>query len=508
MNSSPKTSVHLRLSRSQGLWPFSILALTLLSPAVTFPAMASPDTSNSLSTLGYSYFPAPKLQLFLGESLEASQRDAVQQVAAATESEAASSTPSDPAAAAPAEPTAKPKDYRTGYGYAGLPLLNYDSDDGVGFGVKVARYNYGENQRPYKTQLSLQIFFTSRLSMYHELYYDAPNFRGTPWRIDTYLKLDQVLLNNYYGIGNTADAECPVFTDPSGTDLSDESQGRVCNYYLSFKKLEPKWILNLRRDLDGPFKLFSGLQVKMTNVVPHTAQVIKDITSVDVAGDWSSYLESEKPYGYGGGIVSYVQGGVIADARDQEASPKFGIFSELSARLGSFNAFQATDSAGRFPIYGGLNLTSRHYVQFLPYTVFASRVVADFLVGDVPFFELTSVGGSRDYSAVGGGTSGRGIPSYRYRGKVKLIVSPEIRFTPVEVYAAKTQKINIGLVAFSDLGRVWADYAPDGELLDFHVTVGGGLRVAWNDNFLIRLDYGVAPQEDTTGFYLTFNHAF
>lgn len=420
----------------------------------------------------------------------------------------ATSTSSDAPAAtsAPAEAT-KSKDFRTGIGFAGLPLANFDSDDGFGYGVKVAMYDYGQNQKPYKMQLSVQFFQTTNRVWYHEVYFDAPNFMGTPWRVDSYLKLDRVLTNNYYGIGNSA--TIPDMTSYDG--LTPEQNERIYKYYGSFQKLEPKLILNLRRNLEGPWKLFNALQVKYTTITPHSKATLEQYAP-EVAGavddTWMSYLEETKPYGYGGGVVSYLQGGVVFDGRDMEASPNSGIFAEASLRLGYFGGFNADDTADHMPAYAGLNLTSRHYWTLLPRTVFATRIMGDFLFGDVPFFELNNVGGSRDYSVLGGSSSGRGIPSYSYRGKVKLLFSPELRFTPVEVYAGGTQKINVGLVAFSDIGRVWADYASEGSLTDLHITAGGGLRVAWNDNFLIRLDYGVAPLENTTGFYLTFNHAF
>jgi hypothetical protein len=40
--------------------------------------------------------------------------------------------------------------------------------------------------------------------------------------------------------------------------------------------------------------------------------------------------------------------------------------------------------------------------------------------------------------------------------------------------------------------------------------LGGGLRIAWNDNFLIRLDVGDDLETDgvVNGFYLVFDHAF
>lgn len=451
--------------------------------------------------------------------------------AAGTEAAAGAKTESSTGATAEATPAApKPKDYRTGIGFAGLPLLNFDSDAGVGYGVKVAGYDYGENQKPYKYQLSVQIFMTTRNAMYHEIHFDAPKFQGSRWRVDGSLKLDRVLFNNYYGLGNTANVTYPATADlgegvsatcdPGDTACEEAKQERIARlykYYSSYDKWEPKFILNLRGDLSGPFKLFSGLLTKYTFINPHNAETIKQYADITVDPTWSSYLVDNNvdELGDKGGFVGYVQGGLIADTRDADASPGKGVFSEASLRLGTFVTADPAEAGTYTPVFAGLNITSRHYLTILPYTVFASRVMADMVFGDAPFFELNQVGGSRDYSAIGGSTSARGITSNRFSGRVKLNFSPELRFTPVEFYIAGSQKINLGLVAFSDMGRVWQDFAPEGDFLDFHVTAGGGLRIAWNDNFLIRADYGKSLTDvdavsgaALSGLYITFDHAF
>ena len=414
----------------------------------------------------------------------------------------------------------KDKDYREGWGFAGLPLANYSSDDGFGYGLKVAAYDYGKNQKPYKTQIALQLFFTTNKVMYHKLFIDMPDFRGTPWRIDGALKFDRVLLNNYFGIGNdTSTLDEGASSDSSG--LSDEESAVVANYYTSFQSQEPSLILNLRRTIRGPVQFFNGYQVKHTIIVPHTAETVYQYRGIELPDDWMSYLEEEKPYGYSGGTMAYAQVGVIFDSRDQEPSPTRGLFSEFSVRGVAYRALDEQERETHAPLYGGFNLTSRHFLPVLtPRVVFASRLVLDALLGDVPFNELASFGGSQDYTGLGGSTSLRGILSRRYRGHVKAIVTPELRMTPATFYAG-TQKFDIGVVVFSDLGRVW-DESEAEPSSTVHWTAGGGLRIAWNDNFLIRLDVGknigrilelrgeeVADRDaDYLGFYLVFDHAF
>ncbi len=423
--------------------------------------------------------------------------------------------------------TERPKDYREGLGFAGLPLINYNSDDGLGYGIKGALYDYGKNQKPYKTQIALQFFFTTKHIMYHRLYFDAPKFRGSPWRLGVTFKYDRILLSNYYGIGNDADVRYSGELGDDAAELSADEQSarrvRIENYYTSFQRVEPTLIVNLRRDLSGPFKLFNGYRFKNSIITPHTAETLDDYADIQVSSDWTSYLEQEKPYGYSGGLMGYAQLGAIIDSRNREPSPDRGTFSELSARAAYYKAGDSAEQEGRLPLFGGINLTVRQFFPMpVPRLVLATRLVADVMFGDVPFYELTAFGGSQDYTGLGGDTSMRGVKSNRYRGKIKVIATPELRLTPFILYAG-TQKFDIGFIAYADVGRVWTDFSSGSDGSALHAGVGGGLRVAWNDNFLIRLDYGINPRADSTsetdpaastapendtGFYLTFDHAF
>ncbi|NPC87262.1 hypothetical protein HPC49_54940, partial [Pyxidicoccus fallax] len=69
------------------------------------------------------------------------------------------------------------------------------------------------------------------------------------------------------------------------------------------------------------------------------------------------------------------------------------------------------------------------------------------------------------------------------------------------------QKVDLTAVAFLDAGQSWADLDFRGDGLARYAG-GGGLRIAWADNFIVRLDYGISPSDDTSGFYLDFNHLF
>jgi len=70
------------------------------------------------------------------------------------------------------EDVAKKKE---GWYPTGLPLLNYDSDNGFGYGVRAYLYNNGTRDEeyfayaPYKMQLYAQFYQTTNGYQYHEV---------------------------------------------------------------------------------------------------------------------------------------------------------------------------------------------------------------------------------------------------------------------------------------------------------------------------------------------------
>jgi hypothetical protein len=140
--------------------------------------------------------------------------------------------------------------------------------------------------------------------------------------------------------------------------------------------------------------------------------------------------------------------------------------------------------------------------------VLAARVVNDLLFGEPPFFELPRY---EDTFAIGGAKGVRGVPGQRYYGKVKVLSNLELRS---ELFSAKIlgDERRFGIVAFADAGRLWADYRRDPELdgtgLGLKYGLGGGLRVASGEAFVLRVDVAWSPDANPIGGYLLAGHIF
>lgn len=140
--------------------------------------------------------------------------------------------------------------------------------------------------------------------------------------------------------------------------------------------------------------------------------------------------------------------------------------------------------------------------------VLATRVVNDLLIGDPPFYELPRF---EDTFAIGGAKGVRGVPGQRYYGKIKAFANVELRS---ELFKAKIlgDERRFGLVGFGDFGRVWADFGShpelDGTSLGLKYGIGGGLRVASGETFVLRMDVAWSPDANPLSGYLLAGHIF
>jgi hypothetical protein len=181
------------------------------------------------------------------------------------------------------------------------------------------------------------------------------------------------------------------------------------------------------------------------------------------------------------------------------------MFHELSGRFGPT---LGTDNM----TYGGVNLTLRGFWSlYRQYLVLAARLVADLLFGRPPFYELARHGGLYPSDSVGGWSAVRGVPLQRYYGKLKFFGNLELR-SKLKDFGFWGQRFNVGLAAFADAGRVFADWGAhsqlDGNSVGIKVGLGGGLRLQWGETFILRADVAWSPDADPVGFTVDFNHAF
>jgi len=128
----------------------------------------------------------------------------------------------------------------------------------------------------------------------------------------------------------------------------------------------------------------------------------------------------------------------------------------------------------------------------------------------VPFYELASLGGSRDL---------RGYFEDRFLGDSNFMVNGEYRLKVLDFDFFEIWHVQIDGVAFGDVGRVFfssgdlrKEYGDEGAARpptndDIRYSYGGGTRIALGQALVARIDVGFSDEEKGL-IYLVFGHTF
>lgn len=396
---------------------------------------------------------------------------------------------------APPARAAKPDPRRLEVG--ALPVLTGNSDIGFGFGAIGTFARFDPRIKPYAWRIEVLWLMTIKgdpegagvESPYHDDYIDLdlPGLFGGKLRLNLSLRFRRYTTSGYYGFGNGAEVD----------ERARDAEGR---YHL-YDRIYPSFDLKARIKLSGSWRLLLGGQVIYNWIDVYAGSLLERDVAAAANDDSLRHLLR--------GVDDFVQFeanlGLIYDSRDHEYTPTQGHFHEASWRFSPGSAV-GTDHA-----YGGANLTARFFVPLAgKKLVLAARVMADLIVGDPPFFELARHGGLLPNDSLGGGKAIRGIPLQRYHGKVKLLSNLELR-SKLLPFAFWGQRFNLGLTAFIDGGRTWAELGSsrfDGEGLGLKFGVGGGLRMQWGETFIVRGDVAWSPDADPIAFYIDLSHIF
>jgi outer membrane protein assembly factor BamA len=203
-------------------------------------------------------------------------------------------------------------------------------------------------------------------------------------------------------------------------------------------------------------------------------------------------------YGVHGAPSNYLSAALVYNSRDDLVRPTEGwevILKYLSADEIFFN--RETD-------YQKVILD----VSFIQPLVWRRQVIAlhantEVVFGDdddVPFFELSSLGGDDTM---------RGFFPQRFLGKGSAVINAEYRLKLFDFNFRKLWDVSIDGVGFGDVGRVYESSEDFLEHTLDHVrySYGGGVRVGLSSGLVARLDAGFSPEEKGL-IYLTFGHTF
>lgn len=192
------------------------------------------------------------------------------------------------------------------------------------------------------------------------------------------------------------------------------------------------------------------------------------------------------PLGYEGSTNIGLGLGLVYDDRHNVLNVRKGNFAELA----SLRYSPAISSFG----FNAVLMDTRIFRPVGKNGVFAWQTIGQFFSGDVPFNQL---------SLLGGDSMMRGYYLGRFRDKNQIATQAEFRILPLPLGFSK----RIGAAAFAGTGTVFPDFS----LASINKVVwsaGGGLRFLLFPKKDIYTRFDVAFTQEGSGFYLFIGEAF
>lgn len=410
---------------------------------------------------------------------------------------------------------------KTGWNFGLLPAIAYDSDVGFRYGGLVNFYNYGDGScyPKYDHSIYMEWSRTTKGSGNNIITYDSDKLiPGVRVMAETSYLTEKAL--DFYGY-NGAESEYNVnFTDSA----SSEYITRV--YY----KLD-RSMLRLKADFQGnligdKIKWLAGVASYGVDIATVDIAAINDgADSADMIPDVPTLYDKYIADGLipedqaSGGNSNFIKLGLVYDSRDNEPNPMKGIWTE--ALLLVAPSFMGNDQA-----YTRAVIMHRQYFTIIPQDLsFAYRVAYQKrLSGELPWYMLPFVLDSKqDRDGLGGSKNLRGILRNRIVGDDIFFTNLELRWKFLHtviggqnLYLALNGFMDGGIVTkpyeFTRTGDNYTDTALGLTGVDekFHLSYGGGFRVAMNENFIVAIDYGMAAsaEDGSSGLYIGLNYLF
>lgn len=427
--------------------------------------------------------------------------------------------------------TAQEDVVKDGWNFGGLPVLTYDTDLGLQYGVLANLYHYGDGSRypKYNHSLYFEISRFTGGSGINRFYYDSDRLiKGLNTAIDLSFLSDRAY--DFYGF-NGYDAVVNYEW------IDDEEPEYKSRMFYKYDRRLFRFKVDLIGKLAGE-NLDWAAGINLLNFKIKSVDIDDLNDGADEEDQLPTHEEQPGLYEYyqaweiiqeedaNGGFVPLLKGGIVYDTRDNKPNPMKGIWAE-AVLVGASKLLGAERN------FAKLKFTHRQYFTLVPEDLSLVYRLAyqTTIAGDVPYYYqnqvITSVMRGANSEGLGGAKSLRGIKRNRVVGDGFFYGNIEARWKFARFHWINNN-FYLGLNAFADFGRVTKNIdvepiaiVPDinpnpmDNYFDFgaeqlHYSYGLGLRAAMNQNFVIAIDYGVVADErdGESGLYIGLNYLF
>ena len=353
------------------------------------------------------------------------------------------------------------------YGHLTMPIVQlwWEPDQELMIGGGFTRTDWGFRKYPWAKMQDLTVLFSTGYDKFRANY--SGEFRLT----------DRVLLGglelrasgienlNYYGLGNE-------------TKYLDKSVAQTQDYTL--------WAFpSLRIQPNRRFEAYLGGELK----------------GIEPINGGGTFLEEEKPYGYGAFGEVGARTGFEFDSRGRASGanpsallePGYAALPQVSGVRVLADGFWVPKALDVTNTFGGVDGSVSGYLGNQKLSL-ALRTGGRKLWGPYPWFESASIGGSANL---------RGFDSNRFRGDASLYGNAELRY-----WLGRRERpvlpVRWGLFGFGETGRVWL---AGEESKRWHTGYGGGLMMQLLGTPLV-FTTALGGSDEGTHFYLKARYAF
>jgi outer membrane protein assembly factor BamA len=365
-----------------------------------------------------------------------------------------------------------------GWEFFALPAVNFDSDEGFGYGAFVEMYNYGNGVTPYRFTMRPMVFLTTKGRRDVVLFFDAPKVLPNNWRLDGFIGREQQLATPYYGVGNTAAYDSTLEREPNV-------------YYYRYARTTVRIMANLQHQvgkLPARGLIGAGFNDVRTDAIPFDSGTTLFANNFGVATPPK-------------GRLVYLRAGLVWDTRDREVAPHSGTY-------GDFLVQRVDKTLGATNSYTRFTGILRKYWPLNGRLVFAQRLLAQDISGNVPIFDLPIVQTSfQQQEGLGGSNSVRGLAKNRFVGKGLALLNSEVRWR-FKDFRLRGKEAQLTQSFFVDAGRVWSDALLGKDSGGLHAGYGTGTRLGLGPSFTVALDLARSSENRGTQIYIGLGYPF
>lgn len=398
------------------------------------------------------------------------------------------------------------------FAVGGNPILAYDQDLGLKYGLLFNLFEYGKRFPDYRHYLKISASNSTGGTRNLSLQYESTSLMPSHRLLAEFSYINDKTLD-FTGFNGPASIYHPEFTSAVHPEF-------VNRFYYSYQRQLIRGRFNFFKPLGiGNWNLFYGSTINW-----FTVNEQQPVTQADNDGDDQSLLRfyfdqdlidrSERT----GGNEFLLNAGFTYDTRDRRINTKKGWWFEsfIMSPLPVKNA----------PSYVKHLATLRHYQPFRTIeAVFSWRLSSQQkLAGHVPFYALPFYYGTREVNdGPGGAYTLRGMLRNRVVADGFVLANAEFRKN-LAAFSWLSVNWNIDLSLFADAAFITQKYAVDLSGLStsdrrlhfsdapgqINATYGGSISLIYNTNNILAVHYGFSPdpQLGAGGLYVVSGFLF